>query len=165
MEVKVKKSTDGVWGFVESFQVYRYNGKGSINVLTCITPDGDIAEPYVYRGGEFIPAEVVDQEMGIERYIWAKKPFYCKISDGIIAYVKAGIDFETGELLRNKSSFSIYMMGEKMDMSYDKGVVQLHEIFETERIKSLMDGVINKIFSSGEDRSKFLKSRFRNTND
>lgn len=161
MEVKVKKSSDGEWGFVESFQVYRYYGKGSINVLTCITPDGEIAEPYIYRGGEFIPARVVDREIGIERYVWAKKPFFCKLSDGFIAYVKAGIDFETGGFLENKSSFSVYAMGEKMDMSYDRGVVQLHEIFEiTDRVKEIMSPIIRSICSTGEDRVRFLKSRF-----
>lgn len=162
MEVKVKKSSDGMWGFVESFQVYRYHGKGSINVLTCITPDGEIAEPYIYKGGEFVPARVVDGQIGIERYVWAKKPFYCKLSDGFIAYVKAGIDFDTGEFLEGKSSFSVYTMGEKMDMSYDKGVVQLHEIFEvTDRVRDMMSSIMKAVCATGEDRVKFLKSRFK----
>lgn len=161
MKVNVRKGKTTGWGLTETFQVYRYADTGSISVTVVVGQDGRMAEPYVFRGGEFIPARVIHEEMGVEKYLTAKKPFYCKLQDGFVVRIKAGLNFNTGEYLPEKSSYDIYN-ATSSDMGVDKGVLTLTRILEiTDYARELMENLTREVASCRGDREKFLLSRFK----
>ena len=161
MDVTIRRSEDGKWGFVESFSVYRYGGKGVINVLLAVTAEGRIAPSYVMRGGKFIPADAIDVEMGIDKYIKAKKPFYTLLSDGFIANVKAGFNTTSGEFLPEKTSFSIFKFNSNPDsVGISEGVLSLRKIHESsEQLETLMYKIARQVSLCKGDRRIYLLSR------
>lgn len=160
MDITIRKDDKENWGFVESFSTYSYDGKGSISVVMAITTEGKIAPPYVLRGNQFISADVIDREMGIEKYIKAKKPFYTLLSDGFIASVKAGLNFSTGEFLPDKTSYSIYKIANKPEVSINEGKVHLRKIHETsDTLDDLMIRIARQVSLCKGDRRVYLLSR------
>ena len=160
MLLKIRKSKDNVWGFPESFSVYNYEGVGYIKILGVITPMGTLAQPYVFRAETFIPASVIEEEMGIEKYLKAKKPFYCLLSDGFIAEIRTGVDFVNNKYLPEKSSFNIYMVARSSEASINDGAIQLINVLEIpEKVTLLMSRISEGIAASGGDRATFLRSR------
>lgn len=160
MDITIRKSDSGQWGFVESFSVYNYLGKGTINVLLAVTTGGRIAPAYVMRGREFIPVEDIENEMGIDKYIKAKKPFYTLLSDGFIANVKAGVDFNTGEFLSDKTSFSVMKIARQPEIGINNGKLQLIKLHETsETLENLMMKVARQVSLCRGDKKIYLLSR------
>lgn len=160
MDVVIRKSMDNVWCFVEEFSVYRYIDKGSITVTVVVSPEGKLATPYIYRGEKFIPLSVIEEEMGIEKYINAKKPFYSNLADGFIAKIKVGLNFVTGEFLPEKSVYTIYSIGKTFDMKPSQGKLQLIRVLNIpEQVHELMLNLSKEIASCGGDRAKYLRSR------
>lgn len=161
MVIHVRRSKDNAWGFPETFKKYSYEGIGYVEVLAVVNPMGELSEPYVFRGEQFIPASQIDEEMGIEKYIKAKKPFYCLLSDGFIVSIRAGVNFITGEFLPEKTSYTVYNVRSTSYTSINAGTIQLMSILELpENVKELLDGLSKKVADCGGDRIAYLKSRF-----
>lgn len=161
MEVNIKKDDNDRWGYVEQYSVYRTLETGNIKVVLSVSPEGKLSEPFVYRGGVFIPARQIDEEMGIEKYIRAKKPFYSLISDGFIVSIKAGWNFMTEEFLEDKSDFVIYHVSGKR-IEENSGVLKLTRVLEIpDSLKDLMWEKCKEIAESDGDRVQLLRSRFR----
>lgn len=160
MEVVIRKSSDNDWGFVEEFNVYRYLECGSITVTLEIDVNGRMVSPYVLRGGEFVPISVIEEEMGIEKYINAKKPFYSKLGEGFIVKIKAGLNYVTGEFLPEKSTYIIYEAKGKSDMQPTQGKLQLSRVLEIpETLHNLMLEVSKQVVACQGDKAEFLRSR------
>lgn len=160
MKVTIRKSKNNEWGFVEGYSQYRYLGKGSITVTVGITVDGKMTIPYILRGEEFIPLKQIDEEMGIDKYIKAKKPFYSLLSDGFIAQLKVGLDYETGEYLPDKSCYNVYKIVGKKVISPIECELNLVRLLETtDKINDLMISLSREIASYKGDKELFLRER------
>lgn len=161
MNITIRKGEEAnEWGFVETFKVYRYKESGTISALLAVTPEGNIATPYVLRGSKFIPLDEIEREVGVERYLKAKKPFYSMLSDGFIAYVRAGYDFEKEEFLKDKTSYEIYTAGQALNLGTTRGTIKLRRIFETSvDLDKLMIRVAEELAKCGGDRLAYLTNR------
>lgn len=160
MKVTIRKSKDDKWGFVETYSVYSYLNKGSVTVTVGVTVDGTLTKPYVLRGEEFIPLSQIDEEMGIEKYIKAKKPFYSLLSDGFIAQLKVGVDFLTGEYLPDKSCYTIYKIANKKVVSSVECELSLVRLLDTtDKLNDLMISLSNEIATYKKDKELFLRKR------
>lgn len=159
MNVKIKKDKNNDWGMVESFQVYRYDSHGTITATVIVGVNGEIVKPYCFRKEEFIPASQIEEEMGIEKYIAAKKPFYSKVSEGFPVKIVAYIDFITGEIDRKKSYCDMFTVA-STKVAVNSGSMCLSRILNmTESLERLCDGLIENVASCRGNREKFLKSR------
>lgn len=162
MDVTIRKSKDNEWGFVESFSMYQTIHTGNIKVVVSITPEGEIAEPFVLRDEQFIPLSQIDEEMGIDKYIKAKKPFYCKLSDGFIAFIKAGVNYTEKEFLKDKSDFIIYKVASKDLETQSKGTLHLKRVLDIPKnLEGLMYHLAEEVSKCNGDREEFLRSRIR----
>ena len=83
MKITLKSDKDNKLGFVEKYSHYFYEDR-RVSVLGMADVGGYFSEPFVLRGDEFIPAAQIDEEMGIAKYLKAKKPFYSVIGTGNI---------------------------------------------------------------------------------
>lgn len=161
MKLTIRKSKDDKWGFVETYSSYSYLLKGSITVTVGVTVDGTLTKPYVLRGEEFIPLSQIEEEMGIEKYIKAKKPFYSLLSDGFIVQLKVGLDFRTGEYLPDKSCYTVYKVTDKKVISPIECELSLVRILDTtDKLNELMENLGKEIASYKGDRATFLRARF-----
>lgn len=161
MKLTIRKSKDDKWGFVETYSSYSYLLKGSITVTVGVTVDGTLTKPYVLRGEEFIPLSQIEEEMGIEKYIKAKKPFYSLLSDGFIVQLKVGLDFRTGEYLPDKSCYTVYKVTDKKVISPIECELSLVRILDTtDKLNELMENLGKEVASYKGDRATFLRARF-----
>lgn len=161
MKLTIRKSKDDKWGFVETYSSYSYLLKGSITVTVGVTVDGTLTKPYVLRGEEFIPLSQIEEEMGIDKYIKAKKPFYSLLSDGFIVQLKVGLDFRTGEYLPDKSCYTVYKVTDKKVISPIECELSLVRILDTtDKLNELMENLGKEIASYKGDRATFLRARF-----
>lgn len=159
MDLTIRKGKDGVWGFVETYDVYRYSGKGYVSVLMCITPDLELSKPFAFRDESYIPLEQIEEEVGIDKYIKAKKPFYSVLGNGIIAQIKAGLNYETGEFIPEKTTYTLYKTV-NTDSEFSFGKIKLSPILEIpENINDAMIELASKVIIGKGDRLEFLKSR------
>lgn len=162
MILKVRQSEENEWGYVESFEVYSYKGEGFISVITgiSVTEDGvGLTQPYIMRGNQFIPLDVIDEEMGIDKYIKSKKPFYSKIEDGFVVKLKVRCIFDTGEYIPEKSVLDVYTPACE-EMGIRNGELFLRKILNTsEEFKSLLSSLAEDVAKCRGDREVFLRSR------
>lgn len=162
MILNIRKSKDNVWGFPETFKKYSYDGIGYVEVNAVVTTDGELSAPYVYRAEQFIPASKIDEEMGIEKYIKAKKPFYSLLNDGFVVTIRAGVDFINKKHLPEKTSYSVYNISKLSSKDINSGSIQLVGILELpENVKSLLDKLSVQVAECNGNRVAYLKSRFR----
>lgn len=161
MEVVIRSSKNGQWAFVEGYSIYRYGSTGSITVTLGISYDGKMVKPYVYRGEEFVPLSQIEKEMGIEKYIKAKKPFYSKLADGVIATLRVGVNFATGEYLPDKSYYKVYDIRSWNAADY-RGTLQLSRIVDVpEPVDKLLKRISESIATCKDSRLEFLKMRIK----
>jgi len=160
MDVSIKKDGNDVWGFVESFSKYQTIDTGNIKVVVGISPKGELATPYVFRDDKFIPLQQIDDEMGIIKYIKAKKPFYCKLSEGFIAFIKAGVNYTEKKFLPESTDFIIYTVAGKELEAPNKGTLHLRRVLDVpENLKELMMKLAEDVSKCYGDREAFLRSR------
>lgn len=164
MIVKLKCDDKGNFGFTEKFKYYAFNN-ATLSIMAIANAGSYFSEPYILRGGNFEPAKVIEEEMGIEKYIKAKKPFYSVLGTGnIILDIKVAYDFRTGEYLKEKSTFKKYGVV-KDSLKYDEKEgwsVQLKLLTSGNNMLSAwLDKIAEEISKMGNDREKFLKSRFK----
>lgn len=161
-KLKIRRSEENTWGFVESFKTYFCEDTGSITVLVCINNKGEFAEPYVLRGNHFIKASQIDSEMGISKYINAKKPFYSMLSDGFVAQVKVALNTVTNEIIPERSGFTVYKADSKNLETDSSGELNISRVIQVPKhIDELMVVLQKDLALCKGDREAFLKSRFR----
>ena len=95
MKIQLRSDKHNRLGFVEKYNHYFYEDR-RVTVLGLADVGGYFSEPYVLRGDEFIPASQIEEEMGLEKYLKAKKPFYSVIGTGNIV-VLAKISMTLGD--------------------------------------------------------------------
>lgn len=171
MDVLVRRESteNGRWGFKESFHVYRYGGKGYIQVTCVVTPDGELSKPYILRRGKYVEAEVIEKEMGVSKYLKAKKPFYSLLTNGFIADIQAGYNFDEKIFLPEETRYSVYtasyikpISNEVFhDMIDDMNVLSLKRVYEVnDSLDKLMFSLAEKVVETEGNREAFIKSRF-----
>ena len=162
MEIRVRSDKENRWGFVEEYKVYDYLGKGSIDALVGIGFDREMTEPYIYRADKFIKLSEIDKDMGIEKYIKAKKPFYTLLEDGFIAKLNAKVDFINGKYLPEKSSYSVYTPLNVSKGNGSKVKVVLMRVNEIpNELNDSMQKLLQKVGESFGDREVFLRNRMK----
>lgn len=164
MKIKVRRSlvSPNEWGFVESFNKYQYFEKGSITVVTSVTPERKLSMPYGFKKGDFVPLTEIRDGVGIERYMKAKKPIYSLLSDGFIVKTKVCMNFNKGIYLPEGSVFDVYTVLTK-DIDGDSGYVYLKKVLDVpDAVVKLMDDLNREIASCAGDRVKFLSKRVEN---
>lgn len=160
MELVIRKGEHG-WGFVEKYNYYSGGGRVRIDAVVGVSPEGKLVKPYVYRGKDFIPASQIDEEMGLNKYIAAKKPFYSMLSDGFIASIGASYDVATGKFVPEKSRFSIYTVDAWQVSTINEGTLNVRSVIDIPKeVEELIVKIQEEIVKYGCDRELFLKSRF-----
>lgn len=158
MIVKMRKSEDGKWCMLEKFERSVYTNVGYVKALVMIDSEGNISKPYVYRNKEFIPLKQIDEEMGISKYIKAKKPFYSDIRSGHLVELKAVIDFSTGTYLPDKSEYSVYV-SDSIPKDVSKGVYFRKVLNVPKEFDKLVENPLKLLGESLGVRETFLRSR------
>lgn len=159
MELKVRNSKDNEWGFVEGFKVWRWDNKGYVEATVGVTVDGNFTKPYVRRGGDFIPLSEIEETIGIDKYIKAKKPFYSLLKDCFVVKVRVGMNFITGETDEERSSFEVYTANTRKPHTEDTlPMMKIREV--PDKVTELMQVKLMPLLGEcGGDREKFLRSR------
>lgn len=163
MRLKLRCSDGGKFGFVETFLPYNYI-LGAVRVVALVKVGQGLAEPYIYRKGVFEPASVIDEEMGIEKYIKAKKPFYSVLGTGnAIIEARVAYEREGGTLVEKSSHYSLYIpvkgsMEIMGNNAYSVVANRLSNI--TPEIDSWALNLMKDIAKTQQNRAEFLKARF-----
>lgn len=171
MQLRLRVDQDGQLGFVETHKIYRYGENGSISIKISLDIDGVNSlgkpiVPYVYRGGSFIPLSQIEKEMGIDKYLKAKKPFYSLIYNGSKSYIlvlsaKIYINADTGDYDPEKSSFKIYKLNSVQPTSDGGAVGKYSEISNyTDEYKQWFANFAKMFAKCKYDRGAFLRMRF-----
>ena len=159
MRLKLKCSEDN-FGFVEVYKPYSYT-VGAVTIMAVAEAGGGFAEPFVYRGGEFIPASQIEEEMGISKYIRAKKPFYSLLGTGnVIVEMRVSFDLHTHEYL--DSTYKLYGIVKDSLVSDKDGnwSVELRRYTSSSPdLEMWLMELAKKTAKFGSDREAFLKSR------
>lgn len=149
------------WGFLEKFWNYTRGSKRLVKSLTTVTKDGELGRSYVVRGGKFVPLEVIDKEVGIDRYIKAKKPFYSKLRGNFIVLLKVRVDILTGEYYRDTSGYELYVVNGDTSNIVD-GELPFKRVRNVPKeFDGLLEEPMRLLAESRGDREKFLRSRLR----
>lgn len=164
MKLCLRESASGIWGFTETYEVYKYGDTGNIKIFTSIDSESrTLSKPYVYRGQEYVPLSQIEEEMGIQKYIKAKKSFYSVVSSGtMIVKLKVGLNFVTGEYLEDKSTYDMYVFREGYSYAENnKDIIKsLVPIMQpTETVDKMIKDTMAQIALLKGDREKFLKAR------
>lgn len=164
MKLELRCDKNNRLGFVEKYSPYFYDDR-RISVLSMCDVGGYFSEPYIYRGDEFIPASQIDEEMGIAKYIKAKKPFYSVIGTGnIILDAKISMSLGTPSVyIPEKSLYSLYYL----DKDSLKRTGERSWEVQCKRLSSMNITIEGWLQTIGErfvkyegNRESFLKSRF-----
>lgn len=165
LNLKVRISEDGQWGFVEKYRNYSYPSHEYVEAVVGVSADGTFVKPYILKDDKFYPAKVIEDEMGIKKYLNAKKPFYSLFSDGFVVKIRAGLSitkdgctyvpersyFTAYTPVRNSISGEPEMVGDYLVMMKIKEV--------TDILSSKMEVLMRQLGESSWDREKFLKGR------
>jgi len=157
MLIKARVDKNGEWGFLEKYEWYKYYNTGHIKALVGITLDRKLTPAFVYKGKEFIPIEDIDNTVGLNKYIKAKKPFYSKVKDCFIVELKAAVDFTTGEYIPEKSSFELYTPNGNANKA---GELPFKRVLDVPaEFRNFVEDPLRLLGESLGDREKFLRSR------
>ena len=158
MLLKVKVDNNRTWGFLEKYEDYWHYGKGYVKALVGVKADRTLSTPYVYRGGEFISLDKIEEEMGIDRYIKAKKPFYSMIDGCFVVVLKAYVDFNNDIYIPEKSTYEVYVPNIS-NVTRD-GTIALKKVLDVPKeFRSIVEEPLRILGESRGDREKFLRSR------
>lgn len=159
-----RASVTDTWGYVEQFTRYIWNDKGYVDVVTSVSHNKDIdsfffSKPYVLRGGCFVPLKDIDEEVGIDRYIKAKKPFYSLVGDGFVVHIKSRVDYQTGECDLSKSIvealqyYSEESHGDEGDL-FTKKILNMNT-----DLKNVLEFLAVELAKCKGDKEAFMRSR------
>lgn len=161
MELTVRADNEGKWGFVERFKPYAWKDYRCVTVDVGVTSEGNFTEPYALRGTGFEKLSVVADEMGLEKYMKARKPIYSLLSDGFIIDIRSYFEYESGEYCEEKSHYHIYSIRDIIRSKPTEGKAYLVEVMEIpEELDALAKKLSKKVAETGFDRNAFLKARF-----
>lgn len=163
MVVSLKADKDcKQFGFVESWKTYSYD-TGAVTIFAVANAGEYFVEPYVFRGGVYEPIELIDSEMGIDKYVKAKKPFYSLLGTGnLIVEMRVSFSLKNYEYIPEKSRCTLYgVVKDSLTYTKEAGWTVALRKFTTinDKVQSWLDELGNKVASYGFDRSEFLKSR------
>lgn len=164
MKITLRSDKHNRLGFVEKYSHYFYEDR-RVTVLCMADMGGYFSEPYVLRGDEFIPASQIDEEMGLEKYLKAKKPFYSVIGTGnivILAKISMTLNGEK-EYIPEKSVYGLYFLDKNSLKPLGNGrwEANLKKVsIVNEQIEAWMQNLGYQFVKCGNDRGLFLKSRF-----
>ena len=165
MDVKLKKSKNDSngythWGFVEKYKVWKYGTKGYIEVVLGLDSNTQqLSEPYVFRGEEFIKASQIDEEMGISKYIKAKKPFYSLLERNLVLKMHVAMDFNEKSIIEDKCYSLVYKPTGFSKDGNRLNLVRYSSI--SDEVKAVIESLFIKVLESCGDREVFIRSRFR----
>ena len=158
MLVKARRSKENEWGFLEEFKTYNYDGKGYVKALTSVTMEGELAPAYVFKGEKFVPLKEIAEEVGIDRYIKAKKPFYSKIREGFVVVLTAKVDFNGKVYFPEESTYEVYTLnGAPEDIS--KGLPFKKVLDVPKEFIDIVREPLKLLGESFGDREVFLRGR------
>lgn len=163
MRLEIKFDEKGRPGFVEKFKKYYYTNN-SVSIFCIANLYEQIPEAYVYRADEYIKTSQIDKEIGIYKYIRAKKPFYSLLTNGnIILDLKVVYD-DDFNYIKEKTVYTLYIIDPS---SIKRGpekctvdLIQLLKIDNREKVDAWIDTIANSLVSLNCDRELFLKNRF-----
>lgn len=158
MKIKAKYSKNNEWGFLEKYECYRYEDTGYVRATCSVTPQQKLAPAYIYKGDEFVNISDADKEVGLERYIKAKKPFYAKMKEGFVVVLKASVNFKTKEYYPEKSSYEVLVLNGSPDM-VNKEIPFKRLIDVPVEFNNIVKEPLRILGESFGDREKFLRSR------
>lgn len=163
MKIALRSDKHGNLGFVEKYKRYTYRDN-SISIMCMADAGGYIAEPYVLRGDEFIPVKQIKEEMGIDKYINAKKPFYSLLGTGnVILSAKIAMSFDN-KYLPEKSSYHLYILNRESLVQTGSGRWEASTKLLTvgnAQIEKWLHDVAMRFTECGTDREVFLQSRIK----
>lgn len=158
MLIKARCSKNNEWGFLEKYEVYSYNSKGYVKALTSIKMEGKLSPSFVFKGDEFVPLSVIEEEVGIDRYLKAKKPFYAKLNQGFVVLLKAEVDFANRVYFPEKSTFEVYTLnGKPTDLN--KGLPFKKVLDVPKEFADIVEEPLRVLGESFGDRAEFLRRR------
>lgn len=160
MLVKARNSKNGEWGFLEKFEKYQYKDEGYVKALTSVSTDGKLTPVYVFKGEDFVSLSEIDEEVGIDRYIKAKKPLYVKSNEGFIVVLKAEVDFRNKVYFPERSSYEFYTLnGDLAKIDISNGVPFKKVLNAPDKLRKLVEEPLRLLGESFGDREVFLRSR------
>jgi len=163
VRLKLRCSDDNKFGFVEKYETYAFK-TGAVKIRAIANAGGYFAEPYIYRKGEFVPASKIDEEMGIFRYIRAKKPMYSVIGTGnVILDIRVAYDLKTFSIISDKSYFNVYgVVKDSLSCENDEWYIDIRKLTSTnDDIEKWLNALGKKLALMGCDKKDFLKSRMK----
>lgn len=158
MILKVRMNKYGAWGFLEKYSQYQYGSSGYVRAITSVTRDGKLSPAYVFKGEDFIDVCDIDESIGLDKYIKAKKPFYSKIGEGFVVVLKAEVDFVTKEYFPEKSTYEVFEVN-GIPMNLEKGVPFKRIIDVPREFDEIVKEPMRILGESFGDRYEFLKGR------
>ena len=161
MKLVIRKGNDKGWGFVEKYQTSGANKNLYVKVIVGISPEGKMVEPYAFRGKEFISLRQIEEEVGIDKYIVAKKPFYSLLSDGFIASITTCFNYETGEIIDKKSTYTVYESESWVVTSDTEGELSLRSIIKVPEAVDTIKEIQKTIAETRGNREEFFKERLK----
>lgn len=160
MIIKARRSKSNEWGFLEKFEMYRHYNEGYVKALTSVTVDKNLAPVYVFKGEEFVPLEEIDETVGIDKYIKAKKPFYSKIKEGYVVLLKARVDYRNRVYIPEESTFEVYTLN-GVPSNLEKGLPFKKVLDVPKEFEDVVKEPLRLLGESFGDREAFLRSRLR----
>lgn len=160
MLVKARKDKNNEWGILEKYECYSFKGKGYVKALTSVTMNGELSPVYAFRGNEFIPLKEIDTEVGIDRYVKAKKPFYTKSGEGFIVILIARLDFKNHKVLLEDSEYEVYTLnGNQFDLEVGLPFKKVLDV--PKEFADIVKEPLRLLGESFGDREVFLRSRIK----
>ena len=166
MKVKLRRSQEGTWGFVETYERSRYNGSLNLKTTLCLRPDGTVTEPYLLRAGKFEKLrEVTGARLAysVEDYLAAKKPIYSLLgSDLTIARATVIINLRTQAV--TGYNLRTYVPKSLLPVEGGAYTTELRELVSYNQMKANVrlnvdNEIIRPLTISAGNRASFLRSR------
>ena len=159
MEVRVRRSEkSGNWGVIENFKSWRYKGKGYVEVLAGVDVNtGKFVMPYVYKGHEFISADKIHNEVGIDRYVAAKKPFFTVIDNAIFMNIRVSVNYMTNTIDIESAEFKAYIP----ELVVSETAIVCKKVQIPAVVEGNRENLISMVGNSFGDRTKFMVNRLQ----
>lgn len=159
MKLKLKKDSNNVWSFVETWDSkYKYNNYGSIKVIMGISLSKDSYEsiPLQHKEGVFQPISTSLDSYTLEQWVSSKKPVYSLVKGMIVRFViRYSLDSLEPDL--ESSYFEVYQP--IFDLATEE-YVPLTRVFNVSSdLNSRLNDIMLELFGGSVDRVTFLGRR------
>lgn len=151
-------------GVVEKYKEYYYGYEGTVSMLCGVSiVEGELvlSEPYALRGRIFVPLKVIDEEMGLSKYLRAKKPIYTILTNSPLIGVKVRKNFQTNEYIEEGSEHNLLAPTVRGMLNDVEGRVVFKLVdAEPEKIKKSAEALMEKM-ALCRSREEFLRMRMK----